>query len=380
MGIRLLLSASAVALISVLVACGEDDASGRAEPTSSARASATTSASPSEQGTQAVSAVASEELTCKLLYIEDPSPVQTVLDFAARESSTPEEVAAAQTAVVDLARIAATAAPSMAVYIDRIGAETQSVLDWVAKGRGKKPDLSLLNDAGKRLGYFCADDIQAAEDAAAAASAAAVAAQAHPDIVCWWKGNNLNEKGYYRWDTMEEAWKTKSSDCLETKLIDGTLTPTQQQAMVAAYGEKAKPKSLGTLYGICAENDAGWLKYMANSESKSQIREIQAVLLICPDHPQAAKAQGYLQSAQAIVDLVEQGRIFYDGTYRVGKGVAPGTYYSEPDGDGCYWERTDAAGDIIDNNFSNGLRVEMTVYASDYSITVNNCGKWQPVP
>ncbi len=65
------------------------------------------------------------------------------------------------------------------------------------------------------------------------------------------------------------------------------------------------------------------------------------------------------------------------GTYRVGNEtgyVAPGTY-AATDVDGCYWERLDAAGEIIDNNFVNAApRVEFTVRASDYAINIQGCG------
>ena len=49
-------------------------------------------------------------------------------------------------------------------------------------------------------------------------------------------------------------------------------------------------------------------------------------------------------------------------------------------GDGCYWERLDRAGNIIDNNFvSAGLRVEVNILASDFSFHSEDCGMWRPV-
>lgn len=70
---------------------------------------------------------------------------------------------------------------------------------------------------------------------------------------------------------------------------------------------------------------------------------------------------------------------FGPGTYRVGTMIEPGTYVSESDTprEGCYWERTDAAGNIIDNNFiSSSFRAEVTIMAGDYSFTSERCGRW----
>lgn len=74
---------------------------------------------------------------------------------------------------------------------------------------------------------------------------------------------------------------------------------------------------------------------------------------------------------------------FYGGTYRVAligkRNIQPGTYAANTQGDGCYWERNDANGNIVDNYYGNGLRVQVTIYASDYSFNSNNCGHWKKV-
>lgn len=74
---------------------------------------------------------------------------------------------------------------------------------------------------------------------------------------------------------------------------------------------------------------------------------------------------------------------FYDGTYRVAStgdnNIQPGTYAAKTGGDGCYWERNDANGNILDNYFGNGLRVQVTIYSSDYSFNSNGCGHWKKI-
>lgn len=71
---------------------------------------------------------------------------------------------------------------------------------------------------------------------------------------------------------------------------------------------------------------------------------------------------------------------FGSGTFKVGDTVRPGTYVSESDVplDGCYWERTDADGNIIDNNFiGSAFRVQVTIADGDYSFTSSKCGRWK---
>ncbi len=177
---------------------------------------------------------------------------------------------------------------------------------------------------------------------------------------------------------LSSFWSYHFDDCYDST-SKGTPSDKEQRALETAYPKNPKVKSLSTLYGICAENDKKWMNHITTSGSPTQLQELRGALMLCPDHPQRKKVEGFVKIAQANNQLIASGRVFYDGTHRVGRKVPAGTYYAEPDGDGCYWERTDSAGNIIDNNFSNGLRVEMTVYASDYSIKVDGCGEWRPV-
>ncbi|MBB4930636.1 hypothetical protein F4561_001456 [Lipingzhangella halophila] len=74
------------------------------------------------------------------------------------------------------------------------------------------------------------------------------------------------------------------------------------------------------------------------------------------------------------------GPWFGPGAFLVGDEIQPGTYYSEGELDGCYWERSDSAGEIIDNDFlTSGRRVQVTIAASDYSFNSRSCGTWRPV-
>ncbi|MFJ8677233.1 hypothetical protein [Streptomyces sp. NPDC093589] len=60
--------------------------------------------------------------------------------------------------------------------------------------------------------------------------------------------------------------------------------------------------------------------------------------------------------------------------------IAPGTYRTTGDLDGCYWERSTRAGNIIANNFASAAReITVTVRATDGLFKTENCGTWKPV-
>lgn len=62
---------------------------------------------------------------------------------------------------------------------------------------------------------------------------------------------------------------------------------------------------------------------------------------------------------------------FGEGTYEVGVDIPPGKYRS-PGGSGCYWERQDKNGEILDNDLSDGPTV-LTVQASDAYVKLSSC-------
>ena len=65
------------------------------------------------------------------------------------------------------------------------------------------------------------------------------------------------------------------------------------------------------------------------------------------------------------------------GTLVVGKDIKPGTYISKGNsaGGGCYWERLDKAGNIIDNGLPVGQGV-VKVRASDAGFSTAGCADW----
>lgn len=175
------------------------------------------------------------------------------------------------------------------------------------------------------------------------------------------------------------------SSC-EVARTSGDENSPEQRAALAAYsnaglGSASSPASIETLYRLCVSPTLSLIDGIRLA-SIPQVEERAAALLLCPDHPAAATFQAAAAELQGDAAAEAAGERFGSGTFRVGTDIQPGRYVVERDTpfDGCYWERTDAAGEIIDNNFINsGFRVEVTIGANDYSFYADGCGMWEKV-
>jgi len=71
---------------------------------------------------------------------------------------------------------------------------------------------------------------------------------------------------------------------------------------------------------------------------------------------------------------------FGNGKFLVGDDIMPGTYAINRKVTDCYWERSDAQGNIIDNNFiSIAPSITVTVGVNDAGFTSTGCGNWELV-
>lgn len=169
-------------------------------------------------------------------------------------------------------------------------------------------------------------------------------------------------------------------ECSVSFLDSSVSLPEEEAALQASGSAKVTLKGL---YGICMRpsiyNDS------MTSLSESQLAEAKGVLALCPKFEDAERLQQLITAGEADRQLEASGQKFAGGTYRIGSDIQPGTYYSEwsrAEGnfDSCYWELLDSAGNIIDNNFVSGaLRVEITVPADAYSLSVQACGTFRPI-
>jgi hypothetical protein len=200
-------------------------------------------------------------------------------------------------------------------------------------------------------------------------------------LACY-QGTAYSDRQHFRMDVggdFAPIWGAAMTSCEATR-EPGTLTPVEQQAITAAgYPHQ---ESITTLYELCAKVDPSHT-YVSPTHTLSagQIAEVTGMLTLCPGHPQAPQLSDAVKRAQAEASAEAAGELFHAGTFLVNSEVPPGTYAVEGEIANCYWERTDASGEIIDNNFVTGARrVEVTIRASDYSFHSEGCGKWRKVP
>lgn len=174
-----------------------------------------------------------------------------------------------------------------------------------------------------------------------------------------------------------EAWSASHEDC-EATVSGSEPSALQLRALTTAYGTPPDPDDLSVLYGICAQSGRQAFSYIEDGASEEQAKEMAGAFMLCPTHPDRSRLTKAIASGLRDVRLEAAGRIFYDGTYRVGKDIKPGTYVVR-DVEDCYWERTNSKGRPIENGFIPGAkRVEVTIRSSDYGFTAKGCGQWRP--
>lgn len=161
----------------------------------------------------------------------------------------------------------------------------------------------------------------------------------------------------------EAAWKRAGYDQIDEEEDDLGIEPDITD--------------VGTLYSLCAELE-GYYTEKNNALSGDGAKEAAAMLMICPDFPKAKQVRANLGYGTKVDKEIAAGVRFFDGTYRVGKQIKPGTYFIPRTADDCYWERLDRKGNILANNFVHeGTRVEVRIRASDYSFHAEGCGEWR---
>lgn len=170
-----------------------------------------------------------------------------------------------------------------------------------------------------------------------------------------------------------QAWADQPVYCD----VDVEITPATPLETQAA--RTAGLAVVGSLFAFCAEVDSPDDFVEPDFEmDDTQAATVAGALVLCPDHPQAAVYRAAATRGRADAKLRAQGRLFGDGTYRVGAEVKPGTYVTR-NVDGCYWERQDSRGDTIKNFFTHSAkRVVVTIRGSDYGFLSRGCGTWRP--
>lgn len=178
------------------------------------------------------------------------------------------------------------------------------------------------------------------------------------------------------YENMQDAWVGEHSNCIDTT-ASGSPNQRERAAVRLAYGKHSSPRDVEILYGVCGSNNPDWpVIFAGDTNSAAWAQERRGAALLCPAHPHIDQVAPALAATEKQVE-VDRNKI-EDGTHLVGTEVRPGTYVATPT-ESCYWERTDTNGEIIDNNFSNGARVQFTILPSDHSVSVEGCGVWRRV-
>jgi hypothetical protein len=110
---------------------------------------------------------------------------------------------------------------------------------------------------------------------------------------------------------------------------------------------------------------------VASMKQKADVAEFVIIPILCPDASQAlddAKAGNFTRAIRTA---------FGNGKYLVGTDIAPGTYSISSRVEDCYWERSDAQGNIIANNFVTlAPSLTVTIEPTDAGFTSKACGTW----
>lgn len=166
------------------------------------------------------------------------------------------------------------------------------------------------------------------------------------------------------------AWSQPFDLCYPTN-ASGTPSAAEKDA-----SSSEDPTGAKYLYGLCAET-AG--HYLDGTVSSVQAEEIRRALTLCPDHPMRTQLETNAAAGLALEADRANGKLVGSGKYLVGKTAQPGTWQSQGEKvEDCYWEISDAQGNIIENNFIS-VAPQFSIYIPPTAagFTVNGCGfRW----
>lgn len=202
-------------------------------------------------------------------------------------------------------------------------------------------------------------------------------------VSCWSQENgNLDVEVIRETADFTQAWAQANGGRCEIPqdLPDRTVRPVTdlEKAVYAASGYTEN--NIGTIYGLCAsvQTDNVLLR-PEHVMSDFQVKETQAMLLLCPAHPQAvllADKADISTNPERADELPVS-----DGKYVVGVDLSAGTYKTQGTSwEACYWARVQGDGTIIDNNFVTFAPEGVTVTVNDgEGFESSGCGPWNKI-
>ena len=187
--------------------------------------------------------------------------------------------------------------------------------------------------------------------------------------------------------TLQDAWAfgpfehckalTMDSDTDEPDVSEPS--EFQLKALKVAYKTDHSRDKLNRLYGICAQTSGVPIDSVVG---EAETAELEGALMLCPHHPKAATIEASITALKDVrAQLAEidkakaEGHMVSEGSYLVGPEVQPGTWQSAGEKvENCYWEISDAQGEIIDNNYIRiAPQFTIEIPASASGFTVSGC-------
>lgn len=195
-------------------------------------------------------------------------------------------------------------------------------------------------------------------------------------------GNVGGDWEYETFDSLEAAWDYQGPIPLTScnaKIEWDAEQPDNEKAVADTLG--LDDSGIRDAYGLCGAKDSFYtmdIRPMEKEEyAERTVREMRAMLALCPDFPRAEKVRSNLIEAELAIGQRETGDRLGDGTYVVGKDIKPGAWVVQKSKENCYWEVLDNSGGTIDNDFvmaSTRLVVELS--PSHYAFHTQGCGEW----
>jgi hypothetical protein len=168
----------------------------------------------------------------------------------------------------------------------------------------------------------------------------------------------------------ENGWVLDDSDAVDA--WDGIgETETPEDNTPAAFVQDV----CDSLPDRAHDEPAQWLAENQATEPDQMSILKAGIPLLCPEWTKTVK-----QAASGHYPVSIGEGTFKVTSKRAEDTVPPGTYRTTGDLEDCYWERTKANGDIIDNNFATAAtKITVTILPSDDLFTSENCDTWKPV-
>lgn len=206
--------------------------------------------------------------------------------------------------------------------------------------------------------------------------------------------------------SLDEAWELQDEQRQLCRIASGLSHDVEQPSRELPFDEneiaaleelesdtkplddRAQDRAVRNLYERCANTTFERISAASNDRPENHgnpptasiIAEIEAAMVLCPDHPNFDAGSEVIELGLLAEEQRENGTRFRYGGF-VGEDIQPGNYYIEGPLNNCYWETLDSSGNIINNRFvSHAQRIEAQINQNAYTFRSSGCdGEWAPI-